>query len=352
MTSTINYAAINTAYPVAGQDNNSQGFRDNFTAIAAALAEAKNELAALQTNAVVVADLGFSTFTGTNNLQGTTLFNGLYNQLNGLYYFAGTIPAAVNIDPNNGPVQKIILSGNATVAFTNWATTGACAVRLIIAGDQVGVWTPTFTTTSGGVIQYDTYFPSSFMIGGESVTSVSVTSAGTGYTSPATISFTSGSPLTGVVAPTATATYKIIGVTMTGGTGFAVNDTLVLKGYPTVMVTVASVSAGVIQTVTVSNGGSFAAPLASGSYRFSAATGAGTGEPTGTLTFGIAGITVSNGGKGYAVAPTVNITGGGGSAAAATAFIGSVNTTTNVKIIDAWTVNGGANVYIKYVGEY
>ena len=44
MTSQINFGAISTTYPVAGVDNNSQGFRDNFTAISAGLAVAKTEL--------------------------------------------------------------------------------------------------------------------------------------------------------------------------------------------------------------------------------------------------------------------------------------------------------------------
>ena len=46
MTSAINYSTINTQYPVAGVDNNSQGFRDNFAAIQAGLATAYTEITA------------------------------------------------------------------------------------------------------------------------------------------------------------------------------------------------------------------------------------------------------------------------------------------------------------------
>lgn len=48
MTSQINTANINTAYPVAGADNDSQGFRDNFLNIKAAVDVAASEITTLQ----------------------------------------------------------------------------------------------------------------------------------------------------------------------------------------------------------------------------------------------------------------------------------------------------------------
>ena len=50
MTSNINYSGIDAAYPIAGQDNDSQGFRDNFSAIQTALAIAGSEISNLQSN--------------------------------------------------------------------------------------------------------------------------------------------------------------------------------------------------------------------------------------------------------------------------------------------------------------
>jgi len=49
MTSAINPNNINGAYPVAGQDNNSQGFRDNFTNTGTNFQYAANEITDLQT---------------------------------------------------------------------------------------------------------------------------------------------------------------------------------------------------------------------------------------------------------------------------------------------------------------
>ena len=48
MASNINTTSINTAYPVAGQDNDSQGFRDNFTNTNSNFTEAKAEIEDIQ----------------------------------------------------------------------------------------------------------------------------------------------------------------------------------------------------------------------------------------------------------------------------------------------------------------
>jgi hypothetical protein len=46
--SNINPTTINITYPIAGQDNDTQGFRDNFSSIRNNLAVAKIEIDALQ----------------------------------------------------------------------------------------------------------------------------------------------------------------------------------------------------------------------------------------------------------------------------------------------------------------
>ena len=50
MTSNINFAAINENFPVAGQDNDTQVFRDNFSTIRDNFFEAKTEITDLQDN--------------------------------------------------------------------------------------------------------------------------------------------------------------------------------------------------------------------------------------------------------------------------------------------------------------
>lgn len=50
MASTINTTNIDITYPIAGQDNDTQGFRTNFTNIRSNFITAAGEITALQTN--------------------------------------------------------------------------------------------------------------------------------------------------------------------------------------------------------------------------------------------------------------------------------------------------------------
>ena len=63
MTSNINPNRVNPAFPYAGQDNPSQGFRDNFQGTVEGLANAAAEISSLQVNQIVK---GTSTFTATS----------------------------------------------------------------------------------------------------------------------------------------------------------------------------------------------------------------------------------------------------------------------------------------------
>ena len=53
MASNIEPGNVDGAYPVAGQDNDSQGFRDNFTNLKTALDTAKTEITDLESKAVL-----------------------------------------------------------------------------------------------------------------------------------------------------------------------------------------------------------------------------------------------------------------------------------------------------------
>jgi hypothetical protein len=366
-TSNINYNAIVTTYPAAGVDNDSQGFRDNFTAIAAGLQQAQAEITALQQKTVLSAELTSNTAT-VNDLQASTISNGLFNQFYGVYFDGGTVATSANIDLNNGPVQKFTLSGHPTLTFTNWPDAGQSGIiRVHIASDQNGVRYPIFATENAGTIHYEQSFPINpvtstvgFTVGGESVSSISVTNAGSGYTNPASISYSSGvSPITGGRTPTLTPTYKIVSAVIaggSGGTGYAVNDTLTLNGFPNVLFTVSSISGGggtgPIATISVTTGGSFAAPLPF-VFGTSPLISAGTGARL-ALAFGVDTVEIIDGGDGYTTTPpTVTIAAPGGSGTQAqTLAVLTTNSRTRVKVIEAWSNNIGTDVYIRYLGEY
>lgn len=180
MTSQINYISINTTYPVAGQDNDSQGFRNNFTAISAGLGVAKSEITALQTNAVLVADLATSTTPVVNNLLQSSITNGTYNQFYSLFYPGGTVSTTANISLINGGIQSFTLSGNATLTFTNWPASGQYGiVKVILKGDTIAVRTPVFATANGGIIHYATGFANPFTVGAIGSTKLEVIEAWT-----------------------------------------------------------------------------------------------------------------------------------------------------------------------------
>lgn len=366
MTSQINYASITTTYPVAGIDNDSQGFRDNFTAISAGLAVAKTEITALQTNSVLVAGLTTGTPV-TNNMLGSTIYNGLYNAFYGVYFDGGSVSASANINLNNGPVQKFTLTGTPTLTFTNWPTAGQAGyVKVHIVSDQNGVRYPVLSTSNSGTLRYDTSFPTNpvtsskgFTVGGEHVALVSVTNPGSGYVGPASITFTGGSPITGGFTPTATLSYTVVSATIaggSGGSGYAVGDVLGLSANSGVGMLVSSISGGSgtgpIATVSISTGGTWAGPVTYVANVLSI-SGAGTGGKL-VLAFGIGAINLTGNGDGYTTTPpTVAISGPGGSGvtALATATLTS-NTSTKIKVLEAWSNNAGADVYLRYLGEF
>lgn len=121
MTSAINYSAIVTSYPVAGQDNDSQGFRDNFGAISAALSTAKDEITNLQSKSVLKSSLS-ATETVTNDLNGSTIANGILNGM-ATKALAGTNTAGtILVNIATAGFYYATITENVTVQFTGWPT--------------------------------------------------------------------------------------------------------------------------------------------------------------------------------------------------------------------------------------
>lgn len=121
MTSSITTTSgtINADYPVAGQDNDSQGFRDNFNLIQQSFSAAASEITALQTNALLKADLT-SNAVVSNDLVGSSIHNGVYFQFNPKFIDLGNVDASGStIDFNVAAVYKATLTANSTLTF-NW----------------------------------------------------------------------------------------------------------------------------------------------------------------------------------------------------------------------------------------
>ena len=76
MTSAINPNDIDGTYPIAGQDNNSQGFRDNFTNTKTNFQYAANEITDLQGLCNWAIDLWPDVFTGDDAVKAALRSNG------------------------------------------------------------------------------------------------------------------------------------------------------------------------------------------------------------------------------------------------------------------------------------
>jgi len=243
--SLINFGSIDATYPVAGQDNNSQGFRDNFGAIKSGLGQASTEITALQQNSAFL--------NASNNFGGNTITNAIFNQFYGTFTSLGTVSTNQDINLQIGPVQSVYLSNNVTLTFRNWPASGSYGmVRVFVFSDGSGVRQPAFATAAGTTLRYDTAFPTlpnsvtpGIVVGGEKVSSVTVSNPGSGYTSGVAVGFSGGSQQATGSTATATANYKVVSATVIGGypgNAYAVNDTITINANTNVVLSVSSLN--------------------------------------------------------------------------------------------------------------
>jgi|TARA_B100001287_G_scaffold275564_1_gene283492 hypothetical protein len=141
MASNINDTGVNKDYPVAGQDNDSQGFRDNFSVIKDNFVAAKSEIETLQTN---TAKLNASNNFLGNNIQNANLINNSY-----AYFAGGTVNSSQNVNYSNGNYQAFTVGADITLTLSEWPVTGkAGVVRLFINNDN-SQRTITFASNAG-----------------------------------------------------------------------------------------------------------------------------------------------------------------------------------------------------------
>jgi len=120
--STINTNSIDANYPIPGQNNSTQGFRNNFASIKQNLDIAGSEITELQTNTVLKSPLANSS---VNNNMGNTLISNASIQgfRSTTYNLGNALTDAVTIDLSLGDVQYGNLAGNVILRFGNWAPT-------------------------------------------------------------------------------------------------------------------------------------------------------------------------------------------------------------------------------------
>lgn len=122
MTSQINPNNINGEYPVAGQDNNTLGFRDNFTNIKLNFQYAETEITNLQANSISKVSTSVNEFNDSV-VYGARLQNTGYIQLN-----RGNVAPTANINYAAGSFQTITVNADTTLNFNNLPSSGNTAV--------------------------------------------------------------------------------------------------------------------------------------------------------------------------------------------------------------------------------
>jgi hypothetical protein len=182
MTSNINPNNIDGAYPVAGQDNNSQGFRTNFTNTATNFQYAANEITDLQNKAVLKSALSGTTLD--NNMQGSPLSNAVLYNMGQLVNPLGTV-TTVPINYELGSYQTVSSPNNSGpgtlhLSFSNWPAGGTYGVVRV----QITILNIGYTVTLPSAVGYGATYTSLQYIIGRSASSQIIT-----FTAPGTYVF-------------------------------------------------------------------------------------------------------------------------------------------------------------------
>ena len=142
MSSNINPNNIDGTYPIAGQDNNSQGFRDNFTQTKVNFQYAADEITALQDNVILKGPL---TVGGTvnNNLDGALLYDATMQDFAATRVDLGTVSGTCTVNYASGHYQTVTISSSITLAFSNFP------VGTATISSRLGFITLAVTATAG-----------------------------------------------------------------------------------------------------------------------------------------------------------------------------------------------------------
>ena len=145
MTSQINPNNIDGAYPVAGQDNDSQGFRDNFTNIKTNFGFASAEITDLQSKVVL-----------KSALTGTTLNNNMNNSvISDVQLLDASAPRAAlgavstaTLNYAASPYYTLSTGSSVTIGFSNLPPAGQVGTLRL----QITVTNTSYTLTLPGAV--------------------------------------------------------------------------------------------------------------------------------------------------------------------------------------------------------
>ena len=146
MASNIVPGNIDATYPKAGEDNSSQGFRDNFNSTKNNFTEAKTEIEDLQSNkASTNADSNFSDYI---------ISKATFKDTAETVYPQGTAGGEITIDYHNGHYQTLTTNASITLAFQNFPANnqlGRVILDVNVVSTAHTITIPSAVLVSGGV---------------------------------------------------------------------------------------------------------------------------------------------------------------------------------------------------------
>jgi len=165
LTSLINFAAINENFPVAGQDNDTQVFRDNFDTIKTNFSAAKTEITDLQDNAARTDEDNDFLY----NVVGSLTLQDAY--LRKKDYGAAIVAGTQDISFKQAMYHVVKFGANTSLSFSEFPTTAVDITglgqvgkaTLELYGDGTAR-TITFVTSGGTVIKKSPGFPGSVTV--------------------------------------------------------------------------------------------------------------------------------------------------------------------------------------------
>lgn len=123
MASSINPNNIDGSYPVAGQDNNSQGFRDNFTNTKVNFQYAEDEINDLQSKVILKAALTGSAGLD-NNMNDALLYAAKIQDFSATKVGVTATSGSIAINYASGHYQSISTTGSISLSFNNFPPSG------------------------------------------------------------------------------------------------------------------------------------------------------------------------------------------------------------------------------------
>ena len=278
MTSQINPNNIDGQYPVAGQPNNTQGFRDNFTNIKTNFQTAATEITDLENKGVFKAALTGTTLD--NNMADNLIYAVKLQDVSYTYVQQTATAGAIPIDYAAAQYQLVAPTANVSLSFSNWPAAGSegeVYVDVVVTNTAYTVTLPAAVSvgTTGvqgyaaNVITFGatgTYrFGFSTVDGGTTIAIYDLNRALTAYTNPFGYVAGGGGTVT-------QATNKATGVTLNKPSGQITmnNASLAAATIVSFTFTNSTISSTDLLVINHVSGGTI------GSYTFTAACGSGS----------------------------------------------------------------------------